>query len=147
MNIIRELSYPEEFYQRVQEKMDSRFVCESCLKTKDGKWATFPAPFFYSREPHPESGSHYFSIYRHPFSDIWVVTDGSCIEEQEIMGIQADNGDIIYSRYRHDYAMSYDRSVMIDGGRDYIRSNGAGKLIPLVVRTGVLFVKPNSSIF
>ena len=36
--------------------------------------------------------------------------------------VVAANGDVIYSRYRHDYRHSPDGSVWIDGGRDYTRS-------------------------
>jgi hypothetical protein len=42
--------------------------------------------------------------------------------EKTITGVKADNGDVIYSRYRHDYRTSQDESVFIDGGRDYLKT-------------------------
>jgi hypothetical protein len=50
-----------------------------------------------------------------------MITNGAFVEEQEFAGIIADNGDIIFSRSRHDYRVSDDESVWIDGGREYTR--------------------------
>ena len=65
--------------------------------------------------------------------------------EHPIWGVVAENGDVIYSRFRHDYRWSPDKSVMIDGGRDYTRwgaSNEYGmdavEHVKLIILDGVL---------
>lgn len=147
MSITKRLSYPDGFYKTVERVKDCRFVCESCLQNKDGKWVNSPAAFFYTREPHPDTGSRYFALWQSGWSDKWIISDGQIIEEQDITGIVSESGEVIYSRYRHDYVDSYDRSVSIDGGRDYVKTSGKGRTVSLVVREGKLFVKPNQSDF
>jgi hypothetical protein len=50
-----------------------------------------------------------------------IISDGISATET-FVGIVAENGDIIYSRFRHDYRTSEDKSVSIDGGREYTRA-------------------------
>ena len=58
--------------------------------------------------------------------------------EPLISAAVADDGEIIYSKYRHDYNVSKDKSVFIDGGRDYTRG-GVGKYITLKVIDGEFY--------
>jgi len=51
-----------------------------------------------------------------------MIADGISATEGHIVGVKAFNNEVIYSRYRHDYRMSSDKTVFIDGGRDYLRS-------------------------
>jgi hypothetical protein len=85
----------------------------------------------------PEGGSQWFGLFfRQDFygedapPTLCIVNAISAVE-QDIDGIVAENGDVIYSQYRHDYRWSPDQSVMIDGGRDYTRNNGGGPIITL----------------
>jgi hypothetical protein len=80
-----------------------------------------PCAVFYGATPHPDSGSRYFALYWTPYTQQLMITNGAFVEEQEFAGIIADNGDIIFSRSRHDYRVSDDESVWIDGGREYTR--------------------------
>ena len=41
--------------------------------------------------------------------------------------------EVIYSRFRHDYRLTEDGTCMIDGGRDYLKSNGAGRLVKMKI--------------
>ena len=49
--------------------------------------------------------------------------------------VENDDGDLEYSRSRHDYK-EFKNGNIIDGGRDYIRSNG--KVLVFVVRDGIM---------
>lgn len=80
-----------------------------------------PCAVFYGATAHPDSGSRYFALYWTPYTQELMITNGAFVEEQEFSGIIADNGDIIFSRSRHDYRVSDDESVWIDGGREYTR--------------------------
>jgi len=92
------------------------------MKDHNGNWINLPFSFFYTDEPHPE-GSNYFAYYHDMLNNRMMVTDGVSILDQTIDGAVAFNGDIIYSRCRHDCVTSEDGSVMIDGGRDYTRTD------------------------
>lgn len=65
-----------------------------------------------------------------------IISNGTRYINKDITGIVADNGEIIYSRYRHDYRISADKSVFIDGGSDYIRCSDPTRLIKLQVIEG-----------
>ena len=56
--------------------------------------------------------------------------------EPLITAAVAADGEIIYSRCRHDYNVSKDRSAWIDGGRDYTRSSSGNHFITLKVIEG-----------
>ncbi len=66
--------------------------------------------------------SNYFGIYWHE-KQLMICNAESAFSEGLIGGV-AKNGDVIISRFRHDYVVSEDGTSMMDGGRDYIRSNG-----------------------
>ena len=128
MNLINESSiFSKENIERIEKVRNAKYVCDS--EHKDIHVAVF-----YGDTPHPESGSRYFALY---YADKLMITNGAFIEEQEITGVVADNGDVVYSRFRHDYHTSPDGSVFIDGGRAYTRTNTQNQ-VTLLVRDGVM---------
>jgi len=140
MNILTESERfsPEELV-RVEANYSAKYVCETCVKGKDG-WVNNSVSIFYQPDPTkvPEGGSQWFGIFwqaMHPHDPEspkgLMICNAITAVETDITGIVADNGDVIYSRYRHDYRWSPDKSVMIDGGRDYDRHNMGGELVTL----------------
>jgi len=125
--------FSAEDLERIEAHYEAKYVCETCLKNRDGGWANIPVSIFYQVDPSkvPEGGSQWFGLFFRAAdpTDISEVLNHLCIVnaisavENDIKGIVADNGDVIYSRYRHDYRWSPDNSVMIDGGRDYTRTS------------------------
>lgn len=101
----------------IEEKYNAKYVCETCIKNQYG-WRNEPSLIFYSVKKHP-AGSHYFAISIDDHGNL-VISDGISATEP-FVGVIAENGDIIYSRFRHDYRTSEDKSVSIDGGREYTR--------------------------
>lgn len=129
----------------IEKNHSATYICETCVKNKNG-WANRAVAIFYQPDPSkvPEGGSQWFGIFMQADPEGWLDThelpgdhlrpmicNAITAVEQDITGIIADNGDIIYSRYRHDYRWSEDKSVMIDGGRDYDRHNLGGALVRL----------------
>ena len=132
-----------------EEKYNALFVCDTCLKAQGGGWINQSVAVFWNKDPAniPEGGSAYFGLYiqymppdfkRGPV----MITNAISAVETDIIGMVAHNGDVIYSRYRHDYRGSPDGSVWIDGGRDYTRHGGFGSLVTLRINDGVLGVVP-----
>jgi len=112
---------------QIEEKYNAKYVGQFCPKTKDGVWANMAMDVFWQANPNTEEGhTHYFGIYvrdGHVY-----ITSGDSAVSGIFTGIVSNDGEIIYSRFRHDCQWSKDKSVFIDGGRDYIRSS-PGRLI------------------
>lgn len=137
MNILIESERfsPEEI-AGIEEHYSAKYVCETCINGPNG-WVNSSVSIFYQPDPDkvPEGGSQWFGLFFRPGRALDVeelmICNAISAVDHDIEGIVADNGDVIYSRYRHDYRFSPDGSVMIDGGRDYARNNGGGEIVTL----------------
>lgn len=89
------------------------------------------ADIFYRPTPHPEFKNRYFAILFR--DDAPYIANADEVENLTFGLVENDDGDLEYSRSRHDYK-SFKNGNMIDGGRDYIRSSGKVKIY--VVRNG-----------
>ena len=125
MKILNECSFLDsKAISLVEEKFNVKYVLESCLKDISGSWVNFPIAIFYSEEPHPQ-GSNYMGAYNR--DGYMYVTDAlSGVEDVMYTGIEC-NGEVTYSRYRHDYRGT-GCGTFIDGGRDYLRYGGDGPI-------------------
>lgn len=134
------INFTQENIDKICELKDAIYVCDTTLPNGAD------CSVFYGKVAHPDSNSKYFGLYHHPISGTLYICNAASIEDLDIQGVVADNGDIIYSRSRHDYHTSADGSVWIDGGRDYTRSGlyDSDKFVTLVVRDGVLQCKENA---
>lgn len=125
--------------RKIETLRKAKYVCATEYKERS-------VEVFYGDEVHVVSGSRYFALYfacDSVASSILMITNGAFIEDQEIDGVISNDGEIVYSRHRHDYRSSRDGSVFIDGGRAYTRTNvlDASRRVTLIVREGVLKVK------
>ena len=125
-----------EQIKKIEEVKNAKFVCDTQLPTKNGNWSDIPVSIFYGNKEHPVSKSRYFGIFFDENNKI-MITDGSSVVDSLISAVCSDDGEIIYSRYRHDYRISKDESVFIDGGRNYIRSN-TSNVVNLTIKNGEL---------
>jgi hypothetical protein len=125
--------FSEENVKKIEDLKNAKFVCET---EQNG----LHVAIFYADEAHPDSGSRYFGLYYTGVENQLMVTNGAFIEEQNITGVVAENGDVIYSRYRHDYRRSPDDTVFVDGGRAYLRTNSINT-VNMVVKEGILEVE------
>lgn len=122
----------------VEAKYNAKYVGQLALRDSNGSWSEdWPGEVFYQEKPPVEGYSHYFALINR--RGTIYITSGASAVEGVITGIAAKDGEIIYSRYRHDMRYSSDKSVWIDGGRDYIRTAGGGHLVLLKVIDGKWF--------
>ena len=91
------------------------------------------ADVFYRETPHPKFGNKYFAILFR--NDKPYISNADRVEDMTFGMVTNDDGDLEYSRSRHDYK-TFKNGNMIDGGRDYIRSSGKVKVF--VLRDGVM---------
>ena len=124
--------FTAEDLEKIEAHYEAKFVCESCVKARNGGWVNQSVSIFYQPDPAkvPEGGSQWFGLFFRPANRLiedspmqLCIANAISAVENDIVGIVADNGDVIYSRHRHDYRWSPDGSVMIDGGRDYTRTS------------------------
>lgn len=130
MNVLTESEwFSPQRLALIEKHYEAKYVCETCVKDPKGGWRNQSVSIFYQPDPSkvPEGGSQWFGLFFLPDftsvgpAQLFIVNAISAVEN-DIQGIVAVNGDVIYSRYRHDYRGSPDGSVWIDGGRDYTRS-------------------------
>ena len=107
----------------IEEHYNAKYVIDTCLKTVTGEWANFPAAIFYTEKAHPQ-GSNYMAMYLSE-NDGWMVTNGFNAVQEVFHGILFEDGELVHSRFRHDYIVH--REAMVDGGRDYYRINKSPK--------------------
>ena len=108
---------PDVLIKDIELKYNAKYVIDSCLKSDSGNWLNFPAAFFYTEEKHPR-GSNYFAMYS---LGGWMITDGIRVSEGVFHGILFEDGELVHSRYRHDWFEH--RKAMVDGGRNYFRTS------------------------
>jgi hypothetical protein len=98
------------------------YIADLCLKLRNGNWSDEPVSVFWQPKPAQKTHKNYFGLF---FQDGKLnICDASSVAEGVWYGMEADDGEVIFSRFRHDYRMSRDKTAMVDGGRDYGRFMG-----------------------
>lgn len=122
--------------RNAEKHYGGRYVGDFCIKNKDGNWANEPVAVFY--QPNPPEGltNKYFGLFVRDDS-VYIVNADSAFDEP-ITGIVTKDNLVYYSRYRHDYREI--DGLMIDGGRDYVKTN-TDRLVEFTVVDGeVVFI-------
>jgi len=121
--------------EKVEAKYNAKWVGQLALKTRDGGWSGDSCgDVYYQATPPVEGYSNYFALIIQ--NGTLLITSGASAMEGIINGVIADDGEIIYSRYRHDMRYSTDKSTFIDGGRDYVRGGRDGRYISMKIVDG-----------
>lgn len=116
--------------EAIEKAYKAFYVADLCLKSESGVWTQTPfSVFWQSERPKPEF-SHYFGVGTNT-NGAYIVT-GKSVEDTEWSAAEAENGEIIFSRFRHDNRVSSDGTAMVDGGRDYFRYRGKSRTIKLI---------------
>lgn len=127
----------------VEQHFGATFVGDFCLRAASGEYANFPAAVFWVEKPSNPEHTNYFALYFNVNGNL-MITNGVPAVDQPIVGIRADDGEVVYSSYRWDYRTSKDGSVWIDGGRDYVRAptTSTDRLVRLIVNGPNIEVHP-----
>ena len=126
--------YSKKNIKAYEAKYNAKYVCELCVKGKNTTWVDLPSLIFYTEEPY--KGSHYFAITE-TLHDI-IISDASFVTDLRIAGVVDQKNNVIYSRYRHDFRTSPDKTISVDGGLDYLKVVGTPKKF-----VTLMFVKEN----
>lgn len=112
--------FSENNIKTIEEKYGAKYIGYFCTRKSNGAWNDLPVDVFYQPNPDVSKGhSHYFGMFRQ-IGNVYI-TDAISITENPMLGVIANDGEVVVSRYRHDYRRSNDGSVFIDGGRDYTK--------------------------
>ena len=104
----------------IEERYGAKYMGYWCTKNTRGQWNESPVDVFYQPNPDISKGhTNYFGMFVRDASVY--ITEASTAFSDPISGIPTDDGEVIVSRYRHDYVTKDGR--MIDGGRDYVRTS------------------------
>jgi len=108
-----------------EKQYNAKYILETDLLGTDQYsgvtfWGNKPAAIFYTEKAHPK-GSNYFALYFR--GDSLMITDGlPSIKDVVFQGLEAE-GEVVYSRYRHDFREGKN-GAYVDGGRDYFKYGG-----------------------
>jgi hypothetical protein len=115
-------SFPEIDIKEVERKKNCKFVCELPIRGSGG-WTNFPAQIYYQEEPPVEGYSNYFALY-YDYAGLHI-TSGQCVVGIAIPAVVTAEGEVIYSRCRHDFRRADTADMFVDGGLDYFRVGGS----------------------
>ena len=106
----------------IERQYNATYIGDFCLKSPDGQWSENEYPVFWQEVTKDPSHSNYMTVFRRG-SEVRIAGAAS-VTEGHWDGAVANDGEIVYSRSRHDYRTSTDGSVSVDGGRDYFKRMG-----------------------
>ena len=115
---------------KIETMYGGKYMGYWTIKDKHGNWSEMPVDVFYQPNPDRSKGhTNYFGMYR-SHDDHVMITNAESAFSEPITGVLTDDGEVIVSRYRHDYVTKDNK--MVDGGRDYLRRS-AGDLVKVTI--------------
>lgn len=116
------------------------FLGELTVRTERGRngpdtYSTAPVAVFWQERLIDPSHSHYFGLYLGRAG--LMIADGSSVASGTWNGLMhKTTGEIVFSRYVHDFRHPSDESFFVDGGRDYFKTTNAEEAV--TVRLSVI---------
>jgi len=105
----------------------TKFINEMQVKDKNGNYTNFPVSVYYAKTPDLDKGHKpYFFLFK---EEDRLFVGGLTVDQMEDNRYQKgiychDCGDVIYSKYRHDYTKCTCGNSSVDGGKDYLKFSG-----------------------
>ena len=117
----------------IEQNYQARYLGHWAVKKQDGTWTDYPVDVFYCATPDKTSGhGNYFGMFLHKNKPI--ITDATSAFSESMIGLVLRSGEVLVSRFRHDCRIK--DFVMIDGGRDYLRTSGNAEQVLVSVSQG-----------
>lgn len=128
-------AYPKAM-EAVKKAYDAQYVMTSSLRGRSGNWSDEEYDIYYQEGASSKHPSDYFGIIVRSNGSV-MITSGESLEGVEIGAIMSSQGEILYSKSRHDYAALETNEGAIDGGRDYTKTISM-RAMPLILHKGEL---------
>lgn len=129
--------YSEKERKETGVAVDIKYVCSTALDA-----GTVSMDIFYRNIPHPQYGNRYFGLfYDKTRPGGLFIANADIVETLEFAMVEDDDGNLQYSRARHDFKQ-FKNGNMIDGGRAYHRSSvGMNKKVAIYnVKNGEMVI-------
>lgn len=109
---------------------DALYVGDFAVRSSKGIWSSIPVAVFYTPKPREGYTNHYFGVYksqvRHDMPT-WMICDATSVATHLWHGLEM-KGEVIFSRWRHDFRCFSFGGPYVDGGADYTRVVGLTNL-------------------
>lgn len=113
--------YKENGIATIEKEYNAKYMGFWCTRRPSGGWNEQPVDVFYVANPDRSKGhTNYFGLFVRDNASY--IVDASSAFDAPITGILTNDGEVIVSRYRHDYVEK--NGYIIDGGRDYLKCGG-----------------------
>lgn len=124
----------------IEELKDAKYMGYWCTQRLNGEsWNERPVDVFYQSNPNVDLGhKSYFGMFVQ--DGIIYICDATSAFSDPITGVLCDDGEVLVSRYRHDYVTK--EGYMVDGGRDYLRCS-MSPLATVTVVNGEFVIEAN----
>ena len=123
--------FSSEGIARIASYYKAKYMGYWAIKDTSGNWGVTPVDVFYQPNPDKKAGhSNYFGMYL-TINRVPVIMNAESAFSEPIVGVLTDDGEVIVSRFRHDYVTK--GKYTVDGGRDYTRVGAEGKLVTVKV--------------
>jgi hypothetical protein len=102
------------------------YVGDLAVRGLKGLWSDVPVAVFYTPEPREGRTNHYFGVYKSQTRrdmPTWMICDATSAAEHTWDGLEM-KGEVIFSRWRHDFRSFSFGGPCVDGGPDYLRVVG-----------------------
>lgn len=115
----------------IEEKYQAQYMGAWCVKNHLGAWTGEPVEVFYQPDYDASLGhGPYFGVFIE--NNTVHLTNAESAFSVPMTGVLLDTGEVLVSRYRHDYQVR--EGVWIDGGRDYVRCPTNAELVQITVQ-------------
>ncbi|RYD62755.1 MAG: hypothetical protein EOP83_13780 [Verrucomicrobiaceae bacterium] len=119
-----------------------RFLSEMTIRTRDNGWSERPVAVFWQQNRVREEYSNYFGLLDQAGGVM--ITNAKSVAEGAWNGMMHPvTGEVVFSRYRHDYRSSEDGTVNVDGGRDYFKH----RCVPGATNVFIKFIDGRARVF
>lgn len=123
--------FTQEGIEKIEKDYNAKYMGYWCTKHSSGWWNEDPVDVFYQPNPDFEKGhSNYFGMFVRG-GHVYITNAESAFKEP-IVGVLAENGEVLVSRFRH-HMVKADCGAMVDGGRDYMKRSLKGDLVDVFI--------------
>lgn len=132
--------FHSEQIRTIEEKYGARYMGYWCIKDPQGRWTDRPLEVFHDPNPNLELGhSRYFGFFVNSEQQVRT-TDAASAFSVPMTGILLKSGEVLVSRYTHDYKAQ--DGEFVDGGREYLRYSANSVLVSVRAQDSEFVLEP-----
>jgi hypothetical protein len=108
-------------YEQIKKiEPNAHYVADLAIKGKVGGWTSVPVAVFYTPQPREGYSNHYFGVFEDRKYNKLSFCDATSAAAHAWNGLER-NGEVIFSRWVHDFRTFKNGGPFVDGGPEYLR--------------------------